>query len=132
MKTTPCNGVHCKCMNLDGMCPNNHFATCPTHNPKFQGTPAAPVEEWREELRNVGEEWVVKWPHGDVLGFVGDKPLSDFIRTILASHQEKLLREIQDEIVSLRNVVDSKGVRVTSDGFVDTLLSYIRRKDLTN
>lgn len=30
-----CDGLHCKCMNIGNQCPNNHWATCSTHNPNF-------------------------------------------------------------------------------------------------
>jgi hypothetical protein len=43
-----CNGAHCKCMNLGGLCRNHHFATCTTHNPE-----AVPVT--KPHMRNPEE-----------------------------------------------------------------------------
>jgi len=28
-----CSGAHCRCMNLDGECPDMHYGDCKEHNP---------------------------------------------------------------------------------------------------
>lgn len=48
-----CNGAHCKCMNLGGNCPNNHYATCAEHSPKT--TPPMRTSEITKENLRVGD-----------------------------------------------------------------------------
>lgn len=30
-----CSGLHCRCMNLDKLCPHMHYADCKEHNPSL-------------------------------------------------------------------------------------------------
>ena len=45
-----CLGLHCRCMNIGGVCPNHHYADCKDHNPAL--TAPANSEGEVKEIRN--------------------------------------------------------------------------------
>lgn len=51
--------------------------------------------------------------------------LNPRIETLLTRQAERIAEEVED----MRNVVDNNGTRVTTDGFVDTVLSIIRTRN---
>lgn len=76
--------AHCKCMNLDGQCPNYHFATCPICKPEKTAE-----SEWKSKVRklwertNSSDDWI------------------NLINDILSSHTEQKKEELIEKINKL-------------------------------
>lgn len=109
--------AHCKCMNLDGQCPNYHYATCSICKPekklpvececelceqisKFggafectKGEPEKTVEsEWEREIRFLATD-----------AGQGDKDkIIEIVRNLLTSHTEQKKEELEKSIKSLQ------------------------------
>lgn len=65
-----CKGVHCKCMNLDGKCPNYHNGdhTCPTNNKGVLVTSA----NYKQRIRDLFNETLQNHSFYAGMGCVAD------------------------------------------------------------
>ena len=110
-----CNGMHCKCMNLAGQCPNMHYAECSEHNPTIGGIqcPAkqpAPQEQ-EDTLDTLVRDLttVHPMPKSEVR-----RRLSDFIERAKAERDEEVLKWAYDN-----GITDKKSFRAIVN-FLDT------------
>jgi len=86
-----CTGVHCRCMNLGGQCPNHHYADCESRIEKEA------VISTNKEVRSVEEivdEFWKKYDHGDTFQMAS---MMEFIRTTLTA-ERTAQREMGEEI----------------------------------
>lgn len=95
-----CTGAHCKCMNLDGECPNMHHADCVEHNPYLKSPTKPSIEgewlrsEWSQFYTNIGMQPI----H---LGMIAKNTIADWWLEKLSTHTQNVLESLKVEVKSL-------------------------------
>lgn len=100
-KEIKCTGLHCRCMNLDGNCPNMHHADCVEHNPylKTYVSEQQPMD-WEKQVN----EFIKKWC-GDNAAHLLDTDENDGqrLRNLLSTQQKDFDERVEGFIEELKS-----------------------------
>jgi hypothetical protein len=75
-------------------------------------------EDIQQEVRKDGMMYKSYW-------YIKALKAEEIVQSALSSDRERIRKGVE----GMRNVVDKDGVRVTTDGFVDTVVSLINPKE---
>lgn len=99
-----CNGMHCKCMNLNGQCPNMHYAECLDHNSNLKARFEVRDKEAETTMRKIGGMLKQIIPEG--MGFtflLFDYGSEGNMFYISSAQREDMIKAMEEFIKKQRN-----------------------------
>lgn len=94
--------MHCRCMNLDGECPNNHFADCECNPIAMQQTQKPWIEEFDSKFAFV-MEWIKRNCKDEVIAGVDMNHIDTILKTFIALVESRTradaLREASEKMI---------------------------------
>lgn len=94
-----CSGLHCKCMNLDKLCPHMHYADCKEHNPSLFSPIVEEKEGWEKYFDIIYYGTIEQLSDNELWKYCRGTQVKDLFRRLLsqtlAEEKERLVKEIE-------------------------------------